>query len=326
MNNHNFILDKNVANKKNLIDPLIIYGVPKKRNESEIKNKDIQYFNMIDSLKKRKVNYPMFYFHNIENWNINNANTNINTNINNTTQIENQNGNEEEMDDSTLSIKKTISFQNQIKEESKNDNKDFLNKKRKANNKNENKSQFTSDCHVKKIRIIILNTIINFINEKIKILLNNNIGKGIFIKQLLPINKTILYHSSVEYDKEFLNKKLKEILTSISNKYTNYLSNKNEETIEYLINLENKGKYFQELFDLSFVDCLKHIRGTKNTELLNDLPKLDNILIQNEKNINEKEINNYKDIINNYESIIDIKKTRNKKKAKNSKNIHFMIN
>ena len=326
MNNHNFILDKNVANKKNLIDPLIIYGAPKKRNESEIKNKNIQNFNMIDSLKKRKVNYPMFYFHNIENWNINNANTNINTNINNTTQIENQNEKEAEMDDSTLSIKKTISFQNQIKEESKNDNKDFLNKKRKANNKNENKSQFTSDCHVKKIRIIILNSIINFINEKIKKLLNNNIGKGIFIKQLLPINKTILYHSSVEYDKEFLNKKLKEILTSISNKYTNYLSNKNEETIEYLINLENKGKYFQELFDLSFVDCLKHIRGTKNTELLNDLPKLDNILIQNEKNINEKEINNYKDIINNYESIIDIKKTRNKKKAKNSKNIHFMIN
>ena len=329
MNNHNFILDKNVANKKNLIDPLIIYGVPKKRNESEIKNKNIQNFNMIDSLKKRKVNYPMFYFHNIENWNINNANTNINTNINNTTQItqiENQNGNEEEMDDSTLSIKKTISFQNQIKEESKNDNKDFLNKKRKADNKNENKSQFTSDCHVKKIRIIILNSIINFINEKIKILLNNNIGKGIFIKQLLPINKTILYHSSVEYDKEFLNKKLKEILTSISNKYTNYLSNKNEETIEYLINLENKGKYFQELFDLSFLDCLKHISGTKYSDLLNDLPNIDNILIQDKKNINEKEINNYKDIINNYESIIDIKKIRNKKKSKNSKNIHFMIN
>ena len=319
MNNHNFILDKNVANKKNLIDPLIIYGVPKKRNESEIKNKNIQNFNMIDSLKKRKINYPMFYFHYIENWNINNANTNINTNINNTTQIENQNEKEAEMDDSTLSIKKTISFQNQIKEESKNDNKDFLNKKRKANNKNEHQSQFIHDCFVKKIRIIILNSIINFINEKIKILLNNNIGKGIFIKQILPINKTILYHSSVEYDKEFLNKKLKEILSSISKKYTNYLSNKNEELIEYLINLEDKGKYFQELFDLSFVGCLKHIRGTKNTELLNDLPKLDNILIQNEKNINEKEINNYKYIINNYESIIDIKKARKKKKTKNSK-------
>ena len=346
MNIHNFILDNNVANKKNLIDPLIIYGVPKKRNESEIKNKNIQNFNMIDSLKKRKVNYPMFYFHNIENWNLNIANanintniiTNINTNINNTTQIENQNGNEAEMDESTLLIKKTISFQNQIIkedkteikneiiEESKNDNIDFLNKKRKANNKNENKSQFISDCLVKKIRIIILNSIINFINEKIKILLNNNIGKGIFIKQLLPINKTILYHSSVEYDKEFLNKKLKEILSSISNKYTNYLSNKNEELIEYLINLEDKGKYFQELFDLSFLDCLKYIRGTKNSELLNDLPNVDNILIQNENNINEDELNIYRYILNNYESIIDIKKTRNKKKAKNSKNIHFMIN
>ena len=196
-------------------------------------------------------------------------------------------------------------------------------KKRKINISN-NKI-FIPDKYIKKIRIKLLNSIVDFINKKIKIFFNN-IGRSICIKQLLSINKSILYKSSVENDKEFLNKKLKEIFSQINNKYTNYLSNKNEETIEYLINLEDKGKYFQELFDLSFLDCLKHIRGTKNIELLNDLSKLDNILIQNEKNINEKEINIYKDIINNYESIIDIKKTRNKKKAKNSKNIHFMIN
>ena len=111
---------------------------------------------------------------------------------------------------------------------------------------------FIPDKYIKKIRIKLLNSIVDFINKKIKIFFNN-IGRSICIKQLLSINKSILYKSSVEYDKEFLNKKLKEIFSQINNKYTNYLSNKNEETIEYLINLEDKGKYFQELFDLSFL-------------------------------------------------------------------------
>ena len=125
-----------------------------------------------------------------------------------------------------------------------------IRKKRKINISN-NKI-FIPDKDIKKIRIKLLNSIVDFINKKIKIFFNN-IGRSICIKQLLPINKSILYKSSVEDDKEFLNKKLKEIFSQINNKYTNYLSNKNEETIEYLINLEDKGKYFQELFDLSFL-------------------------------------------------------------------------
>ena len=162
---------------------------------------------------------------------------------------------------------------------------------------------FIPDKYIKKIRIKLLNSIVDFINKKIKIFFNN-IGRSICIKQLLSINKSILYKSSVEDDKEFLNKKLKEIFSQINNKYTNYLSNKNEETIEYLINLEDKGKYFQELFDLSFLDCLKHIRGTKNIELLNDLPNADNILINERKSLSKFELDNFKKFIMNYEQYI----------------------
>ena len=327
---HDFSTNTNT--KSNLIDPKIIY-IGQKNVNNNIKNYfDIPNFNMINSSQKSYNNYPLFISPNFSIFNINNLIT-----------TQNQKINEIEKEESTMPIEKNTFFINQLNKEDKNEqkeilkngidsidnkieNKEMLNKKRKANNKNENQSQFASDNIIKKIRIMILNAIIKFINEKIKIFLNNDLGKGICIKQLLPINKTILSHSSVEYDKEFLNKKLKEILSSISNKYTNALNTKNKDLIQDLINLEDKGKYFQELFDLSFLDCLKHISGTKYSDLLNDLPNIDNILIQDKKNINEKEINNYKDIINNYESIIDIKKTRNKKKAKNSKNIHFMIN
>ena len=155
---------------------------------------------------------------------------------------------------------------------------------------------YIPDIFVKKIKMLILKKSYNFINEKLIKIFNNNIGKGICIKQLLPINKFVLYHSSVEEDKEFLNKKLKEIFSSISNKYTSVLNTKNKNLIDDLINLEEHGKYFKELFELSFLDCLEHIRGTKNSELLDELPKIDDI-INNEGILDEDEINIYKDVI-----------------------------
>ena len=327
---HDFSTNTNT--KSNLIDPKIIY-IGQKNVNNNIKNYFyIPNFNMINSSQKSYNNYPLFISPNFSIFNINNIIT-----------TQNQKINEIEKEESTMPIEKNTFFINQLNKEDKNEqkeklkngidsidnkieNKELLNKKRKANNKNEHQSRIASDNIIKKIRIMILNAIIKFINEKLKIFFNNDIGKGICIKQLLPINRTILSHSSVEYDKEFLNKKLKEILSPISNKYTNALNTKNKDLIQDLINLEDKGKYFQELFDLSFLDCLKHISGTKYSDLLNDLPNIDNILIQDKKNINEKEINNYKYIINNYELIIEHKKARNKKKPKNNKNVHFLMN
>ena len=323
---HDFSTNTNT--KSNLIDPKIIY-IGQKNVNNNIKNFfDKPNFSMINLSQKSYTNYPLFIFPNFSIFNYN---------INNVITIQNQKINEIEKEESTMPIEKNTFLINQLNKEDKNEqkeiidnnkieNKELLNKKRKENSKNEHQCQFASDYIIKKIRIMILNAIIKFINEKLKIFFNNDLGKGICIKQLLPINKTILSHSSVEYDKEFLNKKLKEILSSISNKYTNALNTKNKDLIQDLINLEDKGKYFQELFDLSFLDCLKHIRGTKYSDLLNDLPNIDNILIQDKKNINEKEINNYKYIINNYELIIEHKKARNKKKPKNNKNINFVIN
>ena len=53
------------------------------------------------------------------------------------------------------------------------------------------------------------------------------------VKQLFPINTTNLSHSSVEFDKEFLNKKLKEILPSKINKYNSISYTKNKDLIKH---------------------------------------------------------------------------------------------
>ena len=127
--------------------------------------------------------------------------------------------------------------------------------------------------------------------------------------------KEDLSHSSVEYDKEFLDKKLIEILSSISKKYTNYLNNENKKLIEYLINLEDKGKYFQKLFELSFLDCIEHINGTKISELLNGLPTMEEMLKNEMKSLSKDDFNNLKECFMNYEQIVKIKKSRKSKKS-----------
>ncbi len=120
----------------------------------------------------------------------------------------------------------------------------LLNKKRERMNKlvkNPNHYKI-----IKRIRNIILNSIIIFINKMIKIIYNNDIMKGIRIKQLLPIDKSIFSHSSIEYDKIFLHKKLKEILSAkISNKITIYPGNKNQLLVEDLIKSDIGGTYFK---------------------------------------------------------------------------------
>ena len=188
----NSILNKNewssiIVDKEGLINPFIIYDFPKNVNKYEKNNFDMLNLNMNDSSKKG-----------IANLNLKNAIT---------TEVGNQIRSEAELDDKTLSIEKTFSFPRRLskdceiksteilKKDNKIENKEFSNKKRKPNKK---KVQYLdSDSKIKKIRILILNSIIIFINKQIKLVFNNDIGKVIFKKQLLPINKTFLYHSSV---------------------------------------------------------------------------------------------------------------------------------
>ena len=186
-----------------------------------------------------------------------------------------------------------------------------LNKKRKRNN---NKNYFNSDKIIKKIRVSILNAIIRFINKKIEIDFNNNLGIGINLKQFLQISKKDLSHSKINFDQEFLRKTLKEILSfNISEKYSNYISTHNKNLVNYLLNLDNKDENYKKLFELTFLDCIEYIRGTKYINILDGLDKIDD-LIKYVKYIDEDEMENFKHYLLNYESILIGKKARNSKK------------
>ena len=192
--------------------------------------------------------------------------------------------------------------------------KEYLNKKRKKNFECNNNNHYIPDNDLKKIRSMILDCLIEYINNKIKQFKKNKISVGICKLQFLKINKEKLYHSKIEIDKQFLNKQIKELLSwDISKKYTNYLRDQNSQLVQTLISSEN-GEYFRDLFELTFLDCLKYINGTKNSTLLDGFPKLEEIVVI--KGIKDKQdIERYTNYIKNYEIGLSSKISRYSKKA-----------
>ena len=186
----------------------------------------------------------------------------------------------------------------------------LLNKKRKMDI-----FEFNANKFIRRTKILTLDSSFIFINEKIRNIYNNDIGRGIITKQFLPIDKKKISHSRAGLDKEFLNKKMKDILSDrISEKITNFLPTHNKELIDKLINdKENGGDYFKELFDLKFVDYLRHINGTQHLEILNGLMKVDEIMKYKEFKIDKDEIPNYEKYFENYEWLIMNKSSRNRK-------------
>jgi len=192
-----------------------------------------------------------------------------------------------------------------------------LNKKRNRD-KNINNKKINFDKMFRRIKMSILDAIIRFINHKIEIDYNYDIGKGICEKKILLIDKKELTHSKVEENKKFLFKNLKDILaTNISKKYTNYKKTHNIELIQKLL---NKGEDYKKIFELTFLDCVEYIRGTKNISILDGLDKIDYIIKIEEQKTDKDEIENFVDFIMDYENILKRKEGRNSKNQKNGIN------
>ena len=165
---------------------------------------------------------------------------------------------------------------------------------------------------------MVLESLFIFINKKIKEICKNNNNKGNFEIQLLKINKKQKSEAKIEHDKEFLKKSLGDIFSvNITEKYKNYPLNQNKQIINFLKNTEKFGnpEYFRNLFNLSFLKCLKHYRGDEN---ILELEGLEGIEIIKDKFKEDKDyIKNLEYYIMNFETIINNKKGREFKKKEN---------
>lgn len=185
----------------------------------------------------------------------------------------------------------------------------LLQKKRKEKNK------FKHVNTIRKSKNLVLDNILNFINNIIKKFNNNKIGDGIFIKQFKPLNGMQKSELNVKYNKEFLNKTLKDILSeNICGKFNNIPKDHNKKLVEDLLNGKDKD-YFTNLFNLTFFECLEHFRGSKFYKELEGLEKEYKNVIKGLRAIGESEdyIEVFEDFVNRFEDYYENKKSRNTK-------------
>ena len=153
------------------------------------------------------------------------------------------------------------------------------------------------DKLVKNVRTFILKLLFKSINKKIQKEYNRH-------KKFLRIGSKKLSHSSVEYDKDFLNLRIKDILSSkISRKYNGFYKDNNIKLIKELTRPENKEKKFEELFNLTFIEYLTIVRKLNN---------FNEVLKEELKESTEEEFILFKECVDNYESIVGEKKSKKK--------------
>ena len=189
-------------------------------------------------------------------------------------------------------------------------NKDDYNGSKSLGKKRMIHSKYSDDNLRRKIKGLILDCLFDFINKQICILYNNDIGKGVCSLQFKNLNKKKLSSTNVKYNQELLHKNLEEIFSETSGGISSYLKNHNNNLIKSLKNEIDykKRNYFQNLFNLTFLQCINHINGTEiHQELLG---------IKNRSEILDK-FSDDKDYVKllefyfcNYELIINSKKGR----------------
>ena len=149
--------------------------------------------------------------------------------------------------------------------------KNKIGRKRKNDPSIREHNKYACDNLRRKCKKLIINNALNFVNDTIKKVYNNNIGKGVYKKELYKIDNYQQYEINIKFEQKLLNKTLGEIFSwKISGKFTNCLPNHNQKIIEILLNEkdDNKKSIFQKLFKVTFLQCIKQFIGVDTFEEL----------------------------------------------------------
>ena len=179
--------------------------------------------------------------------------------------------------------------------------------------KKKNKTRKIEDKPMrKKVQDILSNNAFEFINKKIKDLYNNNIGNGVCIKELKPLQSKKF---NVDNNKKFLYGTIANHFSGdINKRNTNFDLSHNKNLIKDLLNEKDiiKRNYFEELFNLTFLQYLKHFRGDDDYEVLIGVNRYINEI---QKYQDDKDYQNeLKRYIFDYENILNRKRSREDKK------------
>lgn len=173
-------------------------------------------------------------------------------------------------------------------------------------------NKYSSDNLIRKCKVTIINILNELINRKIKEFYNNDISNKLRNEKLMKMNQEQIVNSNVKFNQSFLNKTLKEIFSqNLSSKCKRYNIDHNLKLIKELLNEKDKTKrqFFNDIFNLTFLECVEHFRGTKYFECLEGLKSYEEIYQNIKGDDNYKET--FKVYIDNYEQMIEQKRSRN---------------
>lgn len=205
----------------------------------------------------------------------------------------------------------------------KNNIKPKSNKGRKRKNDNAQRihTKFSEDNLRRKVKVLILNNILEFVNKKVKDVYQGNIGQGIMKKELLPINLNIKSDNTIEHSKSFLNKTIGEIFSEdISIRYKSYYSNYNKKLIERLIKEEDEQKrvFFKKLFNITFLQCIRRLNGEDIYEELKEFGTFNELKNKNKiKEADPKYLKALELYLSQFEEKIQKKRGKRIKKIRN---------
>ena len=203
------------------------------------------------------------------------------------------------------------------------DNK-LLGRKRKGeDNSNSSHTRFSDDNSRRKVKRIIITELQEFINLRIEYIYGDDVGEGMLKKKLMKLCQDQISDASIQFNLEFLNKTLREIFSeNVTGRITNYSSDRNKEIIDELINDKDevKRKYFEGLFSLTFLDCLKYFRDESDfdIEYLRGFKKFYQMKEQFEEENGKQYTEHISEYLNKYDKILYKKRPR-KCQKKNKK-------
>ena len=205
----------------------------------------------------------------------------------------------------------------------------LLNKKREYdyNPKSKEKhTKFSYDNLKRECKHLVIENVIKFINNKIYEVYEGEIGCGLLIKKLFKLNQTQKTNANVEFNKLFINKTLKEILSqNITKKYRLYDQDHNKNVIEKII---TEKKEFEKIFNITFINCVAHFIGEKNIEELNGLTlfsELKEQIIKKHKKDGESYYENLRLFLEGFENKITRAKSRKKRRKISSSGNNMII-
>ena len=153
--------------------------------------------------------------------------------------------------------------------------------------------KYFPDCLRKKLKGLVLKYAFIFIKEKIKF--KDDDLKKIGYGQIRNI--------SIKFEKKFLYKTLGEIFSDpISNKHTT-IQNRENFNKNRIDRLREKYTELNDIFDVKFIDCLKHFMSIQSLDILNGMKIFEQIKTEENK-IDKMEENNLKFISKDYEKKI----------------------